>query len=211
MVGLVTILKDCLESSHFRRQWASSVRQLVGTAHQQETSSEAARRWRCPAPFLSSTAHCIEVYISVNFGISVSSQNLVFSFIFLQARGGLEQYLIGEWKVPSFLVSHIYHLNVKIKWYLQPPLSAIFTRPASLAFDVYMKLSSVTGDIKPDPVQLGHPMTLSCNANQVKIKQMKVTLKSVAGSWSLCFQTASNQIPAIQFLHSAWRRQDKVC
>ena len=33
LVGLVTILKDCLESSHFRRQWASSVRQLVGTAH----------------------------------------------------------------------------------------------------------------------------------------------------------------------------------
>ena len=33
MVGLVTILKDCLESSRFRRQWASSMRQLVGTAH----------------------------------------------------------------------------------------------------------------------------------------------------------------------------------
>ena len=62
MVGLVTILKDCLESSHFRRQWASSVRQLVGTAHQQETSSEAARMWRCPAPFLSSPEHCMEEY-----------------------------------------------------------------------------------------------------------------------------------------------------
>ena len=33
LVVLVTILKDCLESSHFRRQWASSMRQLVGTAH----------------------------------------------------------------------------------------------------------------------------------------------------------------------------------
>ena len=96
-------IKDltCPESFHFRRQGASSVRQLVGTAHQQETSSEAARRWRCPAPFLSSTAPCIEVYISVNFGISVSSQNLVLSLFFLQAKGGLEQQIIGEWKVPT--------------------------------------------------------------------------------------------------------------
>ena len=81
----------------------------------------------------------------------------------------------------------------------------------SCLFSIDVKLWSVTSDINPRPVQLGHPVTLSCNANQVKIKQMKVTLKSVAGSWSLCFQTASNQIPAIQFLHSAWRRQDKVC
>ena len=30
---------------------------------------------------------------------------------------------------------------------------------------------------KPKPVKLGHPMTLSCKANQVKIKPMRVTLK----------------------------------
>ena len=164
--------------------------------------------WRCPAPFLSSTAPCIEVYISVNFGDIFQAK---FSFVILFPSGEGRSWTIFNWWVPSFLVSHIYHLNVKIRWYLQPPLSAIFTRPASLAFDVYVKLSSVTGDIKPDPVQLGHPMTLSCNANQVKIKQMKVTLKSVAGSWSLCFQAASSQSPTIQFFHSTWWRQDKVC
>ena len=30
---------------------------------------------------------------------------------------------------------------------------------------------------KPKPVKLGHPMTLSCKANQVKIKSMRITLK----------------------------------
>ena len=33
--------------------------------------------------------------------ISVSSQNLVLSLFFLQAKGGLEQQIIGEWKVPT--------------------------------------------------------------------------------------------------------------
>ena len=36
--------------------------------------------------------------------------------------------------------------------------------------------SSVTGNMS-QPIQLGEPMTLSCNSNQVKIKLLKVPLK----------------------------------
>ena len=110
MVGLVTILKDCLESSHFRRQWASSVRQLVGTAHQQETSSKEARMWRCPAPFLSSTAHCIEVYISVNFGNIFQAK---FCFVILLSSGEGRFWTIFNWWVKGSKFSCFTYLSLK--------------------------------------------------------------------------------------------------